>query len=189
MSILMIVFVGLVSAIPVGPSLYEVFRQALDGKAFPLKSLGAYLFADLFQLVLAFGVYQILADIPWLQQGLYLITAVFMGAAAVGLMRKKSEGIERNLVKSNPGYSARKVFFLALFNPAILLFYISLVSTFSSNLTLSVLVFLMSFLFFLVLLLGVVPKLIQGTGFRLIWLDRFAAVAFAGIALKFLFLI
>lgn len=185
MSLSMMVLAGFLSALPVGPSLYELFCQALRGNGFPRRSLLAYIIADLCHLALAFYLCSFVNENELLRKTLYVITTVCMLFAAIRLMIKKSPtNIATSKLKG-----ASEVFFLALLNPAILLFYVTLISSVTSNVTLSVAVFSLSFLFFLGVLLLALPRLFQQRTVSFAWIDRVAALAFAGIALKFVFLI
>ena len=158
MNIFFLILLGFVSAVPVGPSLYELFQFNLRSEKFRKDLLLSYLVADLIHIGLAWGLAAYITN-SLIANCLLICAAVFMLGSAFRLWNQQmlTEHLEAfALPGGKPKRSHRsekqRIFFLTLTNPGIFLFYLSLFSGHQLGFT-ALLVLLASFVVSLLFLM------------------------------------
>lgn len=185
MTLLFFILIGLLSSLPLGPSLYALFQISNREKQLRWNFIAIYVLADLIHLALAWTLKPYLTN-AYINKGLLLMAAVFFILNAVKLWQLKGSLIQKN-EGSTAGlsYSGFSLFKITLLNPGILLFYISLLAT--QKITFIYFVaFLLSFLVSLLFFLKTTQSLANKIKFNPLVLNKSAAVLFMILAGHFL---
>lgn len=134
MNLAFLILLGFVSAVPIGPSLYELFQFNIRSDKFRMDLLLTYLFADILHIALAWSLASYITS-PLIANGLLICAAIFMMGSAFRLWNQymptgdmEAFSLPGHTQKFNPGSDISRIFFLTITNPAIFLFYLSLFS-------------------------------------------------------------
>lgn len=191
MNILFLVLLGIVSAVPVGPSLYELFQFNLRSEKFRKDLLLSYLGADLIHIGLAWSLAAHITS-SFIANCLLICAAVFMLGSAFRLWNQQmlTDSLEAFAL---PGRrpprthrnEKRRIFFLTLTNPGIFLFYLSLFSGHQMGLS-ALLVLLASFIVSLLFLMFSTKKAKTFFQSHTQKFNKGVAVLFSLLAMNFL---
>lgn len=172
MNLVAMVTMGLISALPTGPSLYHVYRNAAIHKSLSLKDLTYYLAADFVHIVVVLLLVNFIKPV---QNYLAIGGGLFLILLAVQLLIKKTN----SATEDAKTMSSEKLFFVVLFNPLIPLFYLGLFGGIPTDSQyLLILTFFVSFIFGAIFF----SKVFSGIGYKLtslfFWADKVVGLSF-----------
>lgn len=153
MTITLLITLALISAVPVGPSLYRLFQLNRESRRIRGDLISVYLLADIIHIAAAWLLSSLILGTLW-AKGLLLLAAAFMFLSSYRLIKPQKAKLSTSANQSSTQSERGEVFLITLLNPGIFLFYLSLLSNYAMSAQALSLFVLMFSIFILLLLAG-----------------------------------